>query len=192
MQIYQIIGLKKTDTVGTMYITDSRGRILHDENNKAKIKERTYTEYVIYVDANRRNDQCIAIRLYETSGASFGGIFGNSFIYYMGNFEIRSISVYSAINNINYWPIHEMSMWIDGKNSIDGTNIGDIENLNMDEIDDMEMYLDTPTDIRVVRYSRYGSGSESIPDGYIIVNMDLFSNKPVYYVEEDEHDLELI
>jgi hypothetical protein len=153
MPLYTILGLTATDHIRNSYETDSSGRILLTPECKGISKLRKTTDYIIYLEFSGIYYE---IHLLEIYGASFTG-----FLYSQGYMKVAMS--YNIPENITHSPIKPLYVY---------ANFEEAREYYFDEEVDVHLY-DEP-DTRVFRYSGIGSGDESVPDGYVIVNMDLF------------------
>ena len=152
MELYTILGLSVVDRIGHSYETDSRGRILHDAQGNPIIKHRKFTDYTIYAYSG---EVCYAIHLSESDGASFGG-----HLYTMGYMHIEVLDY--PPTHFTHSPIRPLYVY------------ANFESREYDFDEEVDVYLHNDPEIRLFRFSGLGSGDERVPDGYVLVNMDLF------------------
>lgn len=153
MELYTIFGLNVVERIGHSYETDSRGLILHDAEGKGVTKPRKFTDYILYAYSG---EVYYAIHLKESHGASFGGN-----LYTRGHMKIE-VSPYPTIADLTHYPIKPLRVYA----NFEAREYG------FDE--DVDVYLYQDPETRLFCYSGLGSGDERVPDGYVIVNMDLF------------------
>jgi hypothetical protein len=153
MELYTIFGLNVVESIGHSYETDHNGRILHDAEGKGITKPRKYNDYIIYAYSG---EVYYAIHLKESHGASFGG-----HLYTMGHMHIE-VSPYPTIADLTHYPIKPLRVY------------ANFEARDFDFDEEMDVGLNDEAYTRLFRYSGIGSGDECVPDGYVIVNMDLF------------------
>lgn len=153
MELYTLFGLNIAERIGHSYETDYHGRILLDADGKAMTKLRKFTDYILYAYSG---EVYYAIYLSESDGASFGG-----HLYTMGHMKIE-VSPYPTIVDLTHYPIKPLSVYANFE----------AREYDLDEEVDVGLHNDPNT--RLFRYSGLGSGDERVPDGYVIVNMDLF------------------
>ncbi len=158
MELYTIIGLEMTERVGYSYETDSslRGTILRNGEGMPMTKQHTFYDYVIY--ATLENEQYYyAIYLWETHGVSLSGRLCKN--------AHMKIDALNSIDRITHYPIRPLRVYADFE----------IREYGFDEQVDVDLCNDPYT--RVFSYNGLGYGDECVPDGYVVVNMDLFWEK---------------
>ena len=153
MTHYTILGLNVEERIGHTYETDSDGRILHDEEGKGISKTRNFNNYIIYACSD---NLYYAIYLSESNGASFGGR-----IYSIGEIKIEALS--DPPRDFTHCPVCPLRIQMDLEREYD---FGE----------EIHIYLQDDPLTYVFRFSSIGSGDECVPDGYVMVNMDLFES----------------
>jgi hypothetical protein len=153
MNLYQIIGLTKINFDGLSYETDSQKYILKNENKKGMTKTREYTKYILYV---LLDNLYYGIHLSEYDCASFSGK-----LCQIGMMKIINSNYTDIISMITHIPRRPLFIYADLK----------IKEYDYD--DSMYIYLHEEPHTCLFEFSSIG-GNESIPSGYVYVNMDLF------------------
>jgi hypothetical protein len=153
MELYTIFGLNVVERIGHSYETDARGRILHDAEGRGTTKPRKFNDYIIYAYSG---EVYYAIYLKESHGASFGGHLCTT-----GHMKIE-VSPYPTIADLTHYPIKPLRVYANFE----------AREYWFDEDADVGLHNEDCT--RLFCYSGLGSGDERVPDGYVIVNMDLF------------------
>lgn len=153
MELYTILGLNVVGRIGHSYETDSCGRIFLDAEGKGMTKPRKFNDYIMYAYSG---EVYYAIHLSESDGASFGG-----HLYTMAHMKIEVLP-YPEIADLTHYPITPIRVHANFE----------ARDYDFDEEVDVHLYDDPET--RIFRYSGLGSGDECVPDGYVLVNMDMF------------------
>ena len=153
MSLYQIIGLKKEDTIGYTYKTDSKDYILHDENKKGITENKIFTNYIIYI---LLEDTYYSIHLSEFDNATYSGR-----LCHYGKMKIINSDYIDIETNSTHIPIKPL--FISGN--------FELKEYEYDEY--MHIYLYEESDTLVFQFNGIG-GDERTPNGYINVNMNLF------------------
>jgi hypothetical protein len=157
MNLYQIVGLKKSTETGISYKTGDRNYILHDDNGKGITTQRNFTKYILYVSFE---NTYYAIHLSKYDCASFYGK-----LCYIGMMRIVDSSYADAYSNITHFPIKPLFIFANFKVDLYGY-----------DNDSMEIYLHDEPDTFVFKFSNVG-GNEANPMGYVHVNLELFQSK---------------
>jgi hypothetical protein len=152
MELYTILGLNVSERIGRSYETDRNGQILHDAEDRGITKTRKFNDYIICIYSG---EVYYAIHLSESDGASFGG-----HLYTIGHMHIEVLTC--PPENLTHYPIKPLRVYANFE----------AREYNFDEEVDVHLYQEPET--RVFRFSGIGSGDECVPDGYVIVNTDLF------------------
>jgi hypothetical protein len=153
MELYTIFGLNVVERIGHSYETDARGLILHDAEGKGVTKTRKFNDSILYAYSG---EVYYAIHLNESHGASFGGHRCTT-----GHMKIE-VSPYPTISDLTHYPIKPLRVY------------ANFEAREYDFDEEVDVYLYDDPEIRLFRFSGLGSGDECVPDGYVILNMDLF------------------
>jgi hypothetical protein len=163
MSLYQIIGLIKKDRTGNSYKTDSKSRILHNENGIGITINKNFTDYIIILsDVKLKENRYYNIYLSEHDNASFSGKLCHNAIMkiLLSNYKEDKL-------NITHFPIKPLFIY---------ANI-EVKEYDYDEI--IEIYLHDKIleeNNCLFKYDGIG-GDEITPNGKIYVNMKLFYKK---------------
>ena len=168
MSIYTVIGLHKTQQMGNTYMTNERGRILHDETGKAMSISRMFDHDTLFVQCD---DIYYAIRLYLTHGASFEK---HASLVQFGHMSVEIIDASYLDKHITHLPLQkDLAFQFELP-----VGICDFEG-------DMDIYSHvglsnsewSPRPEWIFRFSHAG-GDEVVPYGSAEVNMELFHETP--------------
>jgi hypothetical protein len=168
MEFYTVIGLQKSQQTGNTYVTDERGRILHDENGLAKTVSCTFDHDTLFV---HRDDTYYAIRLFMSHGASFGR---RASLTQTGHMDVEIVDSVSP-SQLTHVPLrNDLAFHFHLP-----MGICDFE-------DDMDVYSHqvrlsesdgSSNSEWIFRFSHVG-GNEAIPYGYADINLELFREIP--------------
>ena len=151
MNLYEIVGLKKTIVSGVSYETNSHFGILNDENGKPIRKDREFVDYILYAVCD---SSYYAIHMSTYHCASFGGK-----LCHIGLMDIAPCDYTPNIQT--HSPIQPLFVWANFE----------IKKYDYDE--EMDVYLHDEPNTWMFQFSAIG-GDERTPGGYVHVNMELF------------------
>ena len=152
MELYTIIGLNVAERIGHSYETDHNGQILHDAEGRGITKTRKFNDSILYAYSG---EVYYAIHLSESHGASFGGHLCTT-----GHMNIEVLGY--PPTHLTHYPVQPLYVY------------ANFEAREYDVDEEVDVYLHNDPEIRLFRFSGLGSGDERVPDGYVLVNMDLF------------------
>ena len=155
-KLYEIIGLTKTTIAGNSYETNSKNYILKDETTGRGItKTRMFTRYILYVAFE---NSYYAVHLSNHDCASFSGK-----LCHTGTIQILHVNYDDVQSNITHFPIQPLFVFADFE----------VKEYDYDAF--MDVYLHNEPDTFVFKFSGIGD-DESVPCGYVYVNMELFQD----------------
>ena len=159
MELYTIIGLERMERNGHSY-ANHHGTILRNtETGRPIVQTHVFYDYTLYATRENEPDYYV-IYLSESHGGSLSGK--------LCKHAHMKIDVLHSVERITHYPIRPIRLYADLE----------VREYYFDE--NVDVYLHNDPSTRVFAYTGLGYGDECVPDGYVVVNMDLFCEKTFF------------